>query len=110
MIAARALLLLVVVLSIGCAGPDAAVHEASAPTTHRLRVMAYNIKHGRGMDRKIDLERIARVIRDEAPDVVLLQEVDKNCGRADKDLQSRLCKPSVRGRDMQNGIHSRSEQ
>lgn len=47
-----------------------------------LRVLAYNIKHGQGMDLKIDLERIAKVIARENPDVVTLQEVDKNCKRS----------------------------
>jgi endonuclease/exonuclease/phosphatase family metal-dependent hydrolase len=41
----------------------------------RLRVLTYNIHHGAGMDRKLDLERIARVIRDQKPDFVALQEV-----------------------------------
>ncbi len=47
-----------------------------------LRLFAYNIKHGQGMDGKIDLERIARVIARENPDLVALQEVDKNCKRS----------------------------
>ena len=32
---------------------------ASAPEQTGLRVMSYNIHHGRGMDEKVDLERIA---------------------------------------------------
>lgn len=47
-----------------------------------LRVVSYNIKHGLGMDRVIDLERIAKVIAAEKPDVVTLQEVDKGCRRS----------------------------
>jgi endonuclease/exonuclease/phosphatase family metal-dependent hydrolase len=47
-----------------------------------MRVMAYNIKHGRGMDGRVDLERIARVIEAVKPDVVTLQEVDERCGRS----------------------------
>lgn len=47
----------------------------------RLRVLSYNIRHGEGMDGKLDLERIARVIREAAPDVVALQEVDRGCRR-----------------------------
>ncbi|PCC74051.1 Metal-dependent hydrolase, endonuclease/exonuclease/phosphatase family [Nannocystis exedens] len=42
--------------------------------------MTYNIRHGRGADRKVDLGRIAEVIASAAPDVVALQEVD--VGRA----------------------------
>jgi endonuclease/exonuclease/phosphatase family metal-dependent hydrolase len=49
--------------------------------TPDLVVMAYNIKHGQGMDGVVDLERVARVIEAQAPDVVTLQEVDRGCGR-----------------------------
>jgi endonuclease/exonuclease/phosphatase family metal-dependent hydrolase len=45
-----------------------------------LRLMTYNIRHGRGADGKVDLGRIAAVIASWAPDVVALQEVD--VGRA----------------------------
>ena len=52
-----------------------------APRANRLRVMAYNIHHGAGMDEKLDLERIALVIEREQPDVVALQEIDVGCQR-----------------------------
>lgn len=38
--------------------------------------MGYNIRHGLGCDGRLDLERIARVIEREAPDLVGLNEVD----------------------------------
>ena len=41
-----------------------------------LRLMTYNIRHGRGIDGKVDLGRIADVIAASQPDVVTLQEVD----------------------------------
>jgi endonuclease/exonuclease/phosphatase family metal-dependent hydrolase len=41
-----------------------------------FRILAYNIKHGRGNDNKVDLERTAEVIRRLNPDFVALQEVD----------------------------------
>ncbi len=41
-----------------------------------LRVMSYNIRNGRGADRRVDLARIAAVIAGYQPDVVALQEVD----------------------------------
>jgi len=47
-----------------------------APKPLRIRVMTYNIRHGQGMDRKIDLPRIAAVIKESKADVVALQEVD----------------------------------
>ncbi len=53
----------------------------SQGTEVQLKVMAYNIHHGRGMDNVVDLERIAKVIRDAAPDLVALQEVDYKTAR-----------------------------
>lgn len=52
---------------------------AVAETT--LRVLSYNIHHGRGTDGVVDLERIAGVIRGCAADVVMLQEVDDRTDR-----------------------------
>jgi endonuclease/exonuclease/phosphatase family metal-dependent hydrolase len=57
----------------------AAPATAAAP---RLRVLSYNIHHGEGIDGKLDLERIARVIRACEPDLVALQEVDRNATRS----------------------------
>jgi len=47
----------------------------------RLRVLSYNIHHGEGMDRRLDLDRIAGVIRDAKADLVALQEVDRSTTR-----------------------------
>lgn len=47
----------------------------------RLRVMTYNIHVGVGMDKKLDLQRIAEVINHERPDLVGLQEVDRGVKR-----------------------------
>jgi len=47
-----------------------------------FRVVCWNLHHGAGLDGKIDLERIAAVIRMQNPEVVLLQEVDRNCRRS----------------------------
>ncbi|MBM3767351.1 MAG: endonuclease [Acidobacteria bacterium] len=41
-----------------------------------LRVLTYNIHHAEGVDGKLDVPRIGRVIRDARPDIVSLQEVD----------------------------------
>jgi endonuclease/exonuclease/phosphatase family metal-dependent hydrolase len=46
-----------------------------------LRVLTWNIHHGEGMDGKLDLARIGRVIREARPDVVALQEVDVRTAR-----------------------------
>jgi len=48
-----------------------------------IRVMSYNIRHGAGMDNKLDLSRTAKVIEDWAPDFVAVQEVD-SCARRTK--------------------------
>jgi endonuclease/exonuclease/phosphatase family metal-dependent hydrolase len=50
----------------------------------RLRVLSYNIHHAAGMDGKVDMERIARVIRSANPDIVALQEVDRGVSRSGK--------------------------
>lgn len=46
-----------------------------------LAVLTYNIHHGAGMDGKLDLDRIVRVIQSAHPAVVCLQEVDRNLPR-----------------------------
>ena len=48
-----------------------------------LRVMTYNIHVGVGMDKKLDLQRIADVINGQRPDLVGLQEVDRNVKRTE---------------------------
>jgi endonuclease/exonuclease/phosphatase family metal-dependent hydrolase len=53
----------------------------AADEAARLRVLTYNIHHGAGVDGKLDLERIAAVIRSASPDVVALQEVDQGTMR-----------------------------
>ena len=55
---------------------------ACAETPPSLRLVSYNIHHGEGMDRKLDLARIAAYLRAQAPDVVALQEVDQGCRRS----------------------------
>ncbi len=54
---------------------------ADAAEPIRLRVLSYNIHHAEGVDRKLDVERIAQVILSVQPDIVALQEVDKNVER-----------------------------
>ena len=47
-----------------------------------LRVLSYNIHAGIGTDKVFDLERIAEVIKRTDPDIVALQEVDKETKRS----------------------------
>ena len=48
----------------------------------KFRILAYNIKHGRGNDNQVDLTRTAEVIRRLHPDFVALQEVDQQVQRS----------------------------
>jgi endonuclease/exonuclease/phosphatase family metal-dependent hydrolase len=47
-----------------------------------MRLLTYNIHKGVGSDRRYRLERIIHVIREEAPDLICLQEVDRNVPRS----------------------------
>jgi len=48
-----------------------------------LRILTYNIHHCEGVDRKLDVARIASIIRKQDCDLVALQEVDRNTKRSD---------------------------
>ena len=75
------LLVAVFVLGAGCA--------QHPPVT--VRVLTYNIHHGEGLDGRIDLKRIARIIRQTEADLVALQEVDRGVTRSDRvDQPARL--------------------
>jgi len=47
-----------------------------------IRVLAYNIRRGLGMDYKTDIKRVADAIKPLAPDLVALSEVDSNAYRS----------------------------
>lgn len=56
-----------------------------------LRVLTYNIHKGiGGLDRRYRLERIAKVISGQSPDIVLLQEVDDGVPRSNRQFQAEL--------------------
>lgn len=55
---------------------------ATAAEPFQLRVLSYNIHHCAGVDRKLDVQRIADVIGSVQPDIVALQEVDQNVTRS----------------------------
>jgi endonuclease/exonuclease/phosphatase family metal-dependent hydrolase len=74
--AATSLAFSVALLLVGCAVAD---DSLTRPT---FRVMTYNIHHGEGIDAKLDLERIAAVIKEAGADIVALQEVDKGVERS----------------------------
>ena len=47
-----------------------------------MRVATYNIKHGRGMDGTIDLERTAATLASLEADIIALQEIDDQAQRS----------------------------
>ncbi len=64
-------------LGLGCC----LLHATADENATGLCVMTYNIHHGEGRDGKLDLDRIAAVIREANPDIVCLQEMDRNLPR-----------------------------
>lgn len=83
--------LIILFLTTACVAGDTKAEPAKK--TEVLRVMAYNIKHGRGMDGTVDLERTAAVISKLNPDLVALQEIDNNCKRSgNQDIAAELGK------------------
>src|SRR5690606_40244932 len=52
--------------------------DAAPPKGRAVKVLTYNIAHGVGHDGRLDLDRIAGVIRRSGADVVALQEADKH--------------------------------
>jgi endonuclease/exonuclease/phosphatase family metal-dependent hydrolase len=70
---------------VGDTARTAARTSAARPATRiKLRVMTYNIHVGVGMDKKLDLKRIAAVINAQKPDLVGLQEVDRGVSRTQR--------------------------
>ena len=62
-----------------------ALFVLTAPSNAKtIRVMTYNIHVGVGMDKKLDLPRIAEVIKREHVDLVGLQEVDRGVERTQR--------------------------
>lgn len=73
--------------NLGLVGLAAGLLACRAPTVSEpgasavLRVMTYNVHHGEGLDGRVDLERIAELIKGEEVDLVALQEVDRGVAR-----------------------------
>ena len=76
----RGLLILIVVLLVAACEPTNIVTRNEG----ELVLMSYNVRNGKGMDNKRNLNRTAAVIRAAQPDVVALQEIDSVTRRSDK--------------------------
>ena len=81
--------LLPLILLAACAARAQPGGPAPAPVTERWRVVTYNIRHGAGLDGRIDLERIASVLQRLDADVIALQEVDSVVRRSGGEDQAR---------------------
>ncbi|MEM7478187.1 MAG: endonuclease/exonuclease/phosphatase family protein [Planctomycetota bacterium] len=55
---------------------------ADSSVAESMQAMSYNIRHGVGTDYKLDLKRIAKVINEQSPDFVALQEIDMRAKRS----------------------------
>jgi endonuclease/exonuclease/phosphatase family metal-dependent hydrolase len=55
---------------------------AQTANSAELRIMTYNVHHCEGVDGKLDIERIAKIIKDQNCDLVALQEIDRNTSRS----------------------------
>jgi endonuclease/exonuclease/phosphatase family metal-dependent hydrolase/dienelactone hydrolase len=72
-----------VVLAIALCGSNPGSDQSPVDASSQpLRVLTYNIHHGQGVDGRVDLDRIAAVIRSTQPDIVALQEVDQHVARS----------------------------
>jgi endonuclease/exonuclease/phosphatase family metal-dependent hydrolase len=76
-----ALLLLALPGAVRFSSPAARISAEPLASSQTLRVMTYNIHVGVGMDKKLDLPRVAGVISAQHPDLVGLQEVDRGVTR-----------------------------
>lgn len=54
------------------------------PASTQLKILSYNIHHAEGTDDKLDVQRIADIIKASKADVVAVQEVDRNTTRTRK--------------------------
>ena len=69
-------------IPIGAGGQDEGAGGGVVSEPRVLRLMTYNIHHAEGMDDRINVERVAKVIKDQEPDLVAVQEVDVKTRRA----------------------------
>jgi len=58
-------------------------YKGKPQRTIDLKIMSYNIRHGKGLDTVLDLSRAAELIKNQAPDLCGLQEIDQLTTRSD---------------------------
>lgn len=80
MLLSRCFILLIVLISTNT---ERGTALAQNPESQTLKILAYNIHHCEGMDGRLDVQRIADVIRDSQADIIALQEVDQLVRRSD---------------------------
>lgn len=73
---------------VGCT--HAETNTAAQPAT--LRVLTYNVHHCEGTDGKLDVPRIAAIIKDSGADLVALQEIDVLTKRVPVDEPAELAR------------------
>lgn len=77
----------------GTPANDDVAHHLTLPTRETngppsvVRIATFNIRHGRGLDDRVDLERVAEWIRSAAIDILVLQEVDSGWPRSGYESQ-----------------------
>jgi endonuclease/exonuclease/phosphatase family metal-dependent hydrolase len=107
----------VLAAALGLAATVAALggQPAAKPAGKTLRVLSYNIHHAEGTDGKLDVARIAGVIKAAEPDLVAVQEVDRNTTRTNKvDQTAELAKLTglhgefARAIDLQGGQYGQA--
>ena len=64
--------------------PGVAENRSEVTASRKVRILTYNIRHSRGLDGRIDYERIAGIIKAIDPDVACLQEIDVKTKRSDR--------------------------
>lgn len=72
-----------------CRSTSSSWADESSPISKPFvfRVMTYNVHHGEGSDGRLDLDRIAQIIRNADCDLVALQELDRHATRTEKQDQ-----------------------
>ncbi len=75
------LLTLLPCLTGGCSTMEE-TDRGSEPGTVELRVATYNIKHGLGMDGRVDLDRTSNALAALDADIIAIQEVDQHASRS----------------------------